>query len=43
MQSNPAPRLDVEPATRTVTLARIAFSFGKQKSPGNATPRAVAF
>src|SRR5205814_217639 len=39
-QSNPAPRLDVEPATRTVTLARIPVSFGKQKSPRNATPRA---
>src|SRR6266699_1882191 len=40
-QSNPAPRLDVEPATRTVTLARIPVSFGKQKSPRNATPRAL--
>src|SRR5207244_8300684 len=26
-QSNPAPRLDVEPATRTVTLARIPRLF----------------
>src|SRR6266576_1447241 len=40
-QSNPAPRLDVEPATRTVTLARITCSFGKQKSPRSATPRAL--
>src|SRR6266480_7486041 len=29
------------PATPTVTLARIPVSFGKQKSPRNATPRAL--
>src|SRR2546428_6103742 len=40
-QSNPAPRLDVEPATRTARLARIPVSFGKQKGPRNATPRAL--
>src|SRR5690348_3019647 len=31
-QSNPAPRLDVEPATRTVTLARIGL-FRKTEKP----------
>src|SRR2546430_11991361 len=29
------------PISRTVTLARIPVSFGKQKSPRNATPRAL--
>src|SRR6266568_6534868 len=32
-QSNPAPRLDVEPATRTVTLARIPVSFRETEKP----------
>src|SRR5438445_9270232 len=32
-QSNPAPRLDVEPATRTVTLARIPGLFRETEKP----------
>src|SRR5881296_1811486 len=32
-QSNPAPKLDVEPATRTVTLARIAGLFRETEKP----------
>src|SRR5213596_604421 len=32
-QSNPAPRLDVEPATRTVTLARIPRLFRETEKP----------
>src|SRR5437870_2644630 len=32
-QSNPAPRLDVEPATRTVTLARIALRARETEKP----------
>src|SRR6266550_569846 len=32
-QSNPAPRLDVEPATRTVTLARIALRVRETEKP----------
>src|SRR6266513_1112054 len=32
-QSNPAPRLDVEPATRTVTLARIALPVRETEKP----------
>src|SRR2546422_9657464 len=32
-QSNPAPRLDVEPATRTVTLARLPGLFRETEKP----------